>query len=56
MSHQFQYDPITANRWPDDDWLDDEYYEGHAQLDSEPAKAAARVMNEDEPIEEDLPW
>ena len=37
MSSQPQYDPITANRWPDDDFLDAEHYEGHAQMVSEPA-------------------
>lgn len=54
---QFQYDPITADLLPDDDFLDAEHYEGHAPMTSEAAKAAARVMTEDEPVtEEDLPW
>ena len=51
---QPQHEPITANRWPDDDWQDAEY-ERYEAMTSEPARAAARVMLEDEPIE-DLPF
>jgi len=51
---QFQYDPACC---PDDDFLDDEYYEQHARLESEAAKAAAWSFQNDEPVtEEDLPW